>query len=237
MDNEKEKKEITPVPSTSDIIDRTIISISEGITGIAASDKEQWFLSLGHLLQRIRSGRFLQTLKEEWEDYRDKGKVKDDYLITDQHQECLQELLDFLDKDSPDEVRFAVLKKIFLTAATESISDRESVLPQQYMKVSRSLSSGEILVLLGAYKMVTEKPDEIDTGTSANGWLAKIAVVSGLVHPELVEVHEEGLINKNLLTSRVHSDRSGVAVGEHYRLTSLAWGLCGFLRDYDNQTD
>lgn len=231
-----EEKEITPVLSTSDIIDSTIIAVAEGITGIAASDKEQWFLSIGHLLQRIRSGRFLQTLKEEWEDYREQGRVEDDYLLTDQHQECLQELLDFLDQDSPDEIRFTVLMKIFLTSATESISDRNSVLPQQYMKVSRSLSSGEVLILFAAYEIVKNNKN-IDSGMSASVWLADIAKVSGLKYPELVETYETDLIEKNLLTPRTYNDRSGVSVGEHFRLTSLAWDLCQFLEEYDRHQD
>ena len=229
---EEEKKSLA-LP-TSDIIDRTMRAIGQGITGIAASEKEEWFLSLGHLLQRIRSGRFLQTLKDEWNDYQEKGRVKDDYFLTDQHQECFQELLDFLDDDSPDDIRFTVLKKIFLTAATETISDRDSVLPQQYMKVSRSLSSGEILVLSGAYKIVKEG-HPFDTGMTALTWLQEIAEISGLKHSELVEKYEKELIEKNFLIPRSYSDGSGVRLGEHFRLTSLAWALCEFLQEFDKQ--
>ena len=141
-------------------------------------------------------------------------------------------MLDFLDQDSPDEIRFTVLMKIFLTSATETVSDRNSVLPQQYMKVSRSLSSGEVLILFGAYE-TTRKNENIDLGMSASTWLAEIAKVSGLKYPELVETYETDLIEKNLLTPRTYNDRSGISVGKYFRLTSLAWDLCQFLEEYD----
>lgn len=234
--NKKEEKAIGSEITTTNIIDRAIMSIAEGVTGIAASDRREWYKSLGHLLQRIRSGRFLSTLREEWQSYTDKGRVEDDYLISDQHAECLQELLDFLDQDSPDEIRFTVLKKIFLTAATEAISDRNSALPQQYMKICRSLSSGETLVLLGAYDEARSSPPADRPGSAAT-WIGEVAESSGLKHGELVELHERHLIEKNLLTPRLHSDRSGIALGPHSRLTNLGWEICMFIQTYDDQQD
>ena len=218
--------------STSDIIDGTIVAIAEGITGIAASDRRQWYMSIGHLLQRIRSGRFLTTLREEWEAYREKGRVKDDYIVTDQHQESLQELFEFLDGETPDAVRFSVLKKIFLTAASESISDRESVLPQQYMRICRTLTSGETLVFLAAYELA-KSGDWSTLEISAARWLKEVAQTSGLVHAELVELHERNLIEKNVLTPRRHSDSSGISPGSHYRITDLGWEICRFIEEYD----
>ena len=119
--------------SSPDMLSETIKGLAEGLTGIAASDKSVRYLSIGHLLQKFRSGRFLNELKAEWDKFREKGRIKGDYATTEQHYECLQEILDFLDTDSPDRIRFAALKEIFLTTATEMISDRESLLPQQYM--------------------------------------------------------------------------------------------------------
>ena len=37
-------------------------------------------------------------------------------------------MLDFLDRDIPDEARFSLLKKVFLTAATEDVSTRDAAL-------------------------------------------------------------------------------------------------------------
>jgi len=222
---------------TSKFLTEVVKGLVEGITGVAASERKDLILSLGHLFQRARSGRFLRTLIDDWDHYREKGRIKDDYIRTEQHQECLQEMLDFLDKDSLDELRFSVLKKIFLIAATETQSSRDSILPQQYMRLCRALNAGEVLVLSATYHIAKHDAavQKIATlqDTSAVKWLATIAKKSGLKTPELVEIHERNLIEKNLLTRRELGDRSGVGLGKHYRLTGLGYEICQFFESYE----
>ena len=213
---------------TSSVLSKTLTALVEGITGIAASEKRELCLSVGHILQALRERKFLSQLLKEWNQYRDKGRIKEDYQTTEQHYTCIQEILDFLDSDPPEEIRFDILKKIFLVAATEKVSDRNSFLPQQYMKLCRTLSSGEILVLSTTYKISKRKYVE----RSAAEWLKKIALESGLVHPELVEIYEEELMKKHLLSPRVHSDRSGINVNPHFRLTSLGFDICNYIENY-----
>lgn len=215
---------------TSCLLRETAKSLIEGITGVAASNRSDLILSLSHIFQRARSGTFLTELLKEWEKYREKGRVKDDYLNTEQHQECLQEMLDFLDRGNPDARRFSILKAIFLNAATESMSSRDSVLPQQYMSLCKTLSAGEVLVLNATFALT-----ESDTtpSNSATDWLDMIAKESGLGSQELVEIHERKLIEKNLLTDRTFSDRSGIRKGPHLRLTPLAIAICMFINAFD----
>jgi len=184
------------------------------------------------ILQRIRSGNFLQTFKYEWDQFRKKGKIQDDYMQSEQHQECLQEMFDFLDKDSPDENRFSFLKKIFLTAATESVTDRNSLLPQQYMKICRTLSSGEVLVLQAAFSIA--KTGEWDANDmNVQNWLKKIAERSALRYPELIEIHERNLMDKRLITPRLYSDNSGITMGKYFRLSELGYEICKFIESYE----
>lgn len=165
----------------------------------------------------------MEALNAEWQRLREKGRISDDYSETEQCRACLQELLHCLDRDSPDKVRFDFIKRVFLAAAQEQekSSDRDSVLPQQYMRLARQLTSGEILVLSAVYT-VSNSPGE-STG-DAREWHKKVAKQSGLEHSDLVEIYEEALMEKFLLTGRLLSDRSGVRTG-HYRLTPLAVGL------------
>lgn len=74
---------------TSNLLSQTARNLTEGLSGLAASERKDLYLSIGYLFQRIRSGRFLETLKREWDEYREKGRIKDDYVETEQHQECL----------------------------------------------------------------------------------------------------------------------------------------------------
>lgn len=217
---------------TGEVIKKTLTSLAEGITGIAASERKDLALSVGHIFQALRKGQFLSQLSEEWDSYREKGRIKDDYIDTEQHKSCLQELLDFLDNDSPDEIRFEVMKKVFLVAATETDSDRNSLLPYQFLRLCRGMSSGEVIVLNTTYRIA--KSDQIPNVSGANQWLDAIAKESGLCHTSLVEIYEEELIKKHLIYGRLYSDRSGVAVGQHFRLTSLGLELCDYIASYDN---
>lgn len=220
MESTPKDKALAPLVDTLQVL-------TEGLTGIASSEKKELFLSIGYLLQRLRGQSFLEALHAEWLRLREKGRIRDDYPETEQCQACLQELLDCLDRDSPDKVRFDFIKGVFLAAAQEKRSDRESVLPQQYMRLARQLSSGDILVLSATYQLF--KGPTKCTG-HAREWLSEVARQSGLQHSGLVELYETGLIEKHLLTKRYESDRSGVD-RENYRLTPLAVGLCDFLVD------
>jgi len=216
---------------TNDVLHQTLTNLAEGITGLASSSKQDLALSIGHLFQRLRGGQFLSTVLIEWNNYRAKGRIKDDYQFSEQHKACLQELLGCLDKDMPDELRFTVLKKIFLVSATETVSDRNSHLPLQFMQIARSLSSGEILVLEATFRIGRDKSLWQPKG-GAPDWLRNIAEYSGLRYPDLVETHEDRLMSKHLISPREHRDGSGVRFGEYYRLTDLGFELCSYIEQY-----
>jgi hypothetical protein len=220
--------------NTSDIIKDTLTCLAEGMMGIAASDRKELAFSVGHIFQSLRKGQFLSRFLNEWNSYREKGRIPKDYEETEQHHSCLQELLDFLDKDSPDEIRFETLKKVFLVAATEKSSDRNSLLPYQFLRLCRGMSSGEIIVLNVTYRIA--KSGQIPDISGANNWLDIIAKESALNHASLVETYEEELIKKHLLSRRLHSDRSGVMVKPHFRLTSLGLELCEYIDSYDSSS-
>ncbi len=182
---------------TSKVLKESISGLVEGLTGIASSDRKDLFLSIGYIFQRMRGGNFLQTLLDEWNEFRSKGKIQDDYMQSEQHRACLTEILDFLDRDLPDETRFSLLKGIFLEAATEEKSDRSGVLPQQFMKIARELSTGEVLVLASSYEGYKTKPELLQRDLQVNTWRDYVARESGLTHTDLVEIHEQTLIEKN----------------------------------------
>jgi len=218
---------------TEKILEEQYKGLVEFITGIATSEKKDIYLSIGKVLQKCRSVGFINSIKDEWNKFKEAGKIKDGYQGTDQHLTCLQELLDFMDKENPDEIRLNAMKQIFFTAASETISDRNSVLPQQYMSICRTLSSGEILVLKACYKLFKEgsyhrKTEEVHE----DKWLVPVAQKSGLKHKELVFIYDESLEEKKLLQSRV-GKTNRVYLTESFRLTSLAAGICEYIEHYN----
>ena len=200
---------------------RTAKGLAEGLTGLAASDNKDRMLSIGYLFQRVRSGKFLDTLKSQWDEYREKGRIKDDYIDTDQHAECLQEMLDFIDNDVPDSIRFEAMKQVFLNASSETISDRESVLPQQYMRLCRGLQSGEVLVLRTLYEVISEGGKIVGMPTSPD-WNRWLASRSGLECGEHVSLFTASLKEKHLIVGEQ-------AWSHKHGMTSLGLSLCEFI--------
>ena len=213
---------------TSNVLAHTGDALAEALTGLAAGDRKDWALSIGHLFQRIRGGAFLHQLKEEWEFYREKGRIDDEYIHTEQHQACLQQLLDFLDHDSPDAVRFSALKKIFLTAATSEAKMHDSVLPHEYMKICRSLSTGEVLLLEATHRVATGG-ETFQVKMATLKWRHKVSDVSGLKFVELVELHEKALVSKRLIMEPALTDGNMAKLGSHFRLTDLGFDICEFI--------
>lgn len=230
MTEDQEKR--LPVKA-KDLLEKTYRGLVEGLGGLAASDRKDISLSLSHLLQRLRGAGFLEAVKHEWNELRKKGRIKDDYVESDQHLSCLHELLDALDTEIVDKTRFDILKKVFLVAASEKRSTRDEVLPQQLMKLARSLSSGEILVLEATYR-IAKSGSVKEELSSAGEWLETVAKESGLKFSHLVELHEETLMRKYLITARRYSDRSGVILDKNCRLTQFAMELCEFIASYDD---
>ena len=203
--------------------------IVAGIAGLIASGRGDYIISMGRILQRKRGRHFFTALKEEWNVFVDKGKIKEDYSESEQCEACLQELLDCLDNDSPDEIRFSVLKKLFLSVATEGLSNRDDVLPQQYIRIARTLDSGQVLLLLASLKAA--RNDRAVIGRDYGTWLERVKAYSGLRYTELIQSNEEGLVSKRLLMPL--SSIGGMNPGEHARLTSLGLELCRFIEHYD----
>lgn len=219
---------------TKDILSLEFENIVAGLTGVASSKREDLFLSIGRVLQKLRGGKFLNQLMIEWEVLVKKGKIKEDYASAEEHQFCLGELLDYLDKNQPEEITFNLLKKIFLVSSTKNVEKSDSHLSQQYLKICKTLSSAEILILQACYEIAVRRKEEFEGGTvSASIWFTKIVDVSKLAHVELVIMNESKLLDKMLLTERVYSDKSGVNLKPYFRLTPLGYAICSHIEEYE----
>ena len=93
---------------TSTIFKNALNDLIKGITGIAVSERKEIFLSVSNVFQKLLAGQRLKVVLEEWNKFKEKGRIKEDYQATEQHKACLSELLDYLDKEISDEIRFNV---------------------------------------------------------------------------------------------------------------------------------
>jgi hypothetical protein len=221
---------------TSDVLKSTIQNIIAGLAALVSSEKKQYGISIGKILQNIVVGKFLSSFKEEWDVYVKKGTIKKDYQGTEQHQSSLLELLDMLDKEVVDEIRFDALKKLFLVMASERYSTRDDVLPQQLLKICRKLESSEILIISGAY-LISKDISNYSTNEyqfyGIERWRNFVASKVGL-SASVLDYYENSLIEKKLISPPKNPDGSGVQLEPHFRLTRLGFDLCEFISRYDN---
>lgn len=214
-----------------------ILGPAEFFTGLVGSNRSQVFQSVGHAVQGLLSGKFLQILQQEYSHYRESGKIKEDFRYTDQNQMCFTELLRFLEQEMPDKDRFELLKRIYIVSATEKVFDRNSHVPLQFMQIARELNSGEMLVLSAAHRIAKEIPEEkMPESVDWRTWVDIISKEAGLLFREIVNKHETTLVEKNLLEERE------VLTGNYnlkpfFRLTRLGYAFCEYVSQYDHVED
>jgi hypothetical protein len=223
--------------TTDSIVKSTLENLVQGLTGIATSTRSELILSISGILQKLLAGERLDSFLKEWVKLIAKGKIKDDYQYTEQHKMCLLELLNFLDKDIADEERFDAIKKIILISATEKYSNRTEVLPQQYIRIIKNLSSAELLIIIASYNASKDLDwkDNTTNKKSIGDWKKEILSRTGLVYEELLDIEVEKLINNRLLLPSAYGDGSGLMLGDHFRLTPVAFSLIDFMNYYESE--
>jgi len=240
----KEKKEknknlaLDNVKSLMGFLKQPTTIIAEALTGILSSERSDWKLSAGRVVQAVIKGNLLTQLGRELDNYRKKGEIKEDFLATDKNRLSLYELLKFIDGKIPDEVRFKAMKSIFLSSVAESATGKDEELAYELLRICSKLSSGDIVVLKAVYDISKNRlePGVLGVGanhSSAAEWLKDIAKQIGHDYEQLIELHEETLIRLKLITGRTSQDRSGISdPNKSFRLTSLGLALCDFITRY-----
>ena len=76
--------------STSEIIKLETTKIIAGLATATSLERKEVSLIVGRALQGLISGKFLSSLKEEWDALVKEGKVKKDYESSIQHMEDIE---------------------------------------------------------------------------------------------------------------------------------------------------
>ncbi len=222
--------------SVMNFLQQPTVKIAEVLTGILASDIKDYKLSAGQIVQASIKGRCLTQLGKELEEYRNKGKIKEDYFESDKNRMSLYELLKFIDEDVPDEERFRAMKSIFLASISRDTKKEDEKMAYEIMQICKKLSSGEVVVLKAIYDIVQENKHNTyynnKVGHGVNAWLYVIAQQIGHSIPSLIELHEKKLIELKLISNRTFSDKSGFEETKYFRLTELGYKLCKFITKY-----
>jgi hypothetical protein len=220
--------------NTESVVNTILEKLIQGLTRVVTSDKNDLIMTVSGIVPKLLAGSRLDAFLKEWNKLVEKGNVKEDYQFSEQHKMCLLELLNFLDKDIADDDRFDAIKKIILIAATEKYSQRTEVLPQQYIRIIQKLSSADLLILIAAYNTSKDLDwkDNANPKRSIEDWKKAILKRTGLVYEEILDIEVEKLVKKRLLLPSLYGDGSGLGLGDHIRLTTLAFSIIDFMDYY-----
>lgn len=211
-------------------------------SGILQSDKKVVIKSIGDSLQEFVKGNQWYRLKKEIQKYREKGKSNEEYFNNPEKTVRLLDFLKLFDDKIPDEDIFRAMKSIFFTTISKDTSEQDEVLGYELLKICKKLDSGDILVLKTCYKLKDVKDDSlVDDKLERNRfdyWLTIISVALDLPE-EIIEIHEQKLVEQNLLSERGSFGGDDVVLSkittidpENARLTGLGLKLYEFIANY-----
>jgi len=236
MNKDHELIRIDDPKSLGEFLQQPAIKLGEFITGILVSESKDWKLSAGHLVQASIKWKLFSQLGKEINNYIEKGKIKDNFLNTDQNKQSLSDILKYIDENSPNEDCFEATKSLFFRSVSCESTQDEQIISYQFMQICKQLQSSELLILKAAYdincgrlsdKLKSIKIDPNDA--NAQNWLMMISKQVGHEISSLIEVNEDKLVKLKLIGPRIHSDLSGIRTTKKYRLTDLGYKLCEYI--------
>lgn len=202
------------------------LQVARFFTGIAGTQRTDWGMSVGRAFQGLIEGKFIQTLSNEVKYFEEQGRIKKDFRSSDTSQMCFAELLKFLEQDIPDPQRLDLLKKIYIVAATEEKSERNSPLPLQFMQLARMLNAGELLVLFSAYQIRNVAID------SQHEFVKLLIDKTGLMFEDLVSRHFDELFKKRLMREKMPGTGGATSIKSLMEPFGLAF--CEYVEYYDS---
>ncbi len=212
------------IPSEAVVMDKVVPGLTGIIKTVMSGNGGDLVQAASNVVQKAKKEGLLKPFLQEWEKLVSEGKVQPEFGTTEIGLSCIQELLDSLDKDLPDDLRFQAMKTLLIKAADVSSAEQEKIRIFHLMKICRQLTGAEILILNASYRrlLIMRKPTGISEVTSAAAWPAAVAdFIENLLSEGVIEHHETSLIRKNIIGDRTHTDRSGFANSQNFRLTKL----------------
>lgn len=227
------------IQNPKNLLSETVENIAAGIVSITSIDRGNLILSASHLVKTMIKGKFLDGLNEEWQKHVSEGRIKLDYKFNPEHYNTLAEMLEYLDNGVPNDKVFDVMKKIFFTSIIEKNVDDQSILPYQFLQITKKLSSAEILVLITIREMHLKGEFETEPNnfSSIQVFFGIIAQKTGLIYKELLELTMDSLCAKKLLPPSFSSNPAlRVGNNKEKEPTVLGKAFCEYIEKYDELT-
>src|SRR5579872_1456739 len=195
------------------------------ITKIAVKDGTRGLMVRGiSLPQRWNEVRFGEALLAELEDMRHAGQIRDDFNRTDAGVSSLREFFEMID-GKPDEERFRTFCALFMSANAPAADSNEAILDLELMSIIRTLSAGQMHLLIGLLKLRSYK-----IGDDLMGSIAKEL---GYRADALVMTNIQTLIACGLVDQDGWSNQSGTVGNRKQLVTDLGIALLKRIQKYN----
>lgn len=219
-------------------LEKPTIAIAELLTGVLANSgllPSSYVLSAGRIVQATIKGKLLTQFGHEIEKYRSEGMIKQDYFATNKNQATLLEFLQFLDSEIPDDEVFKAMKSIFFCGVASDADKKQEEVAYQFLILCKKLNSMDVLILKTCFDIYQGRNlENVNTGiTSFSDWVNTVSVKIGYDLPELIGAEDDKLVDLGLLSGRSFSDKSGIRVGNEFRLTKLSIKLCEYITRWE----
>jgi hypothetical protein len=235
MSSESDKAAIIPNLSTpeglQEFLREPFGAIAAAVTGALASGRAEFILAGGRILQAALKGHLYEQVAKEINTLTEKGKLKEDYADEPLGFKSLQELIEFIDSEAPDEDRLRGVQAMFYATNSVDTKESERILMYELFKLSKRLSGSQVRLLAILHKVKDDPMWSDGRILSAYQWLTFVAEQIGHKLPSLVELDESKLMEAKLVSQRYGG---GEAITKGCaRLTDLGVKFCEVLKEYD----
>lgn len=177
------------------------------------------------------------TLKDRlWRAVKDKiqqGEARDGYSESEQVQSCFVKVVEIIEEQAPEEVKFKTIQALFLTIMCEDCSFLEDRLPKSLLDIAEKLSENALIILFINYKLWKQRDKNSKRIDRLYTWADLIANES-IAFKDLRDIilhHEKELVEYRLLFAPdVRPAINGILVSaETLRLTPLGVKFCEYV--------
>lgn len=207
----------------------SVLGLVETVTGILGTSKSDLIMSAGRIGQAMIRGETLKQFFVEIQELRDKGRINDQYLNSKYGKKDFADLLRIIESENLDPKKWDAIKKVFYCSVDKNSEENSRAKAHYLMQLCLSLDAFDFETLTTCYKIYKMNFSLYQNVSAAGEWIKIISDKLDYGLPELVEQAESNLMEKKLLTGRLHNDRTGVTPGYNLRLTSLGIALCDLI--------
>jgi hypothetical protein len=250
MDDDVKKSvvSVSSMPTTSLAADiyRSVLFPDSGtaidvltLVGKVLTDPKETAFGVLRLIRAATAHRFEEQVRTEWTKFVQDGKIKADYAQTDQARTIFSDTIESLGEANYDAEQLDLLRRLFLAAASEAETDRNSLVVREYIAVGRSLSAGEIRVLSAYYHYLPEWTANPTSASSSvhlfnvHNLIDVLQERTGLKHRTLLARLDKSLGQKDLARAADQMNGSHAVDQKLFRLTDFGFAFCEFLQSYE----